>query len=150
MRVERIMDEVMRVYEKWNTRVSTHLLNKWMMAFAKIQQMPSVEGRFLKMRYIMQIKVRPPTFFLYVNDKRLIDEDFERFMRNSIAKEFGFEGVPVRILVRDNKTQYAKKTLSQVNSNTRKVLERIKMHKQQMQSVTFRRRFAGNNFLYKK
>lgn len=65
--------------------------------------MPSDAGRTLKLRYIMQIKTRPPTFFVYANDKNLIDDNFERFLRNSIADEFGFEGVPVRLLLRDNK-----------------------------------------------
>jgi GTP-binding protein len=51
----------------------------------------------------MQIKTRPPTFFVYTNDKKLMDDNFERFFRNSIADEFGFEGVPVRLLIRDNK-----------------------------------------------
>jgi GTP-binding protein len=65
--------------------------------------MPNDMGRTLKIRYIMQIKTRPPTFFIYTNDKNLMDENFERFLRNSIAEEFGFEGVPVRLLIRDNK-----------------------------------------------
>jgi len=58
----------------------------------------------LKLRYLMQIKTRPPTFFLYVNNKRLMNDNFEQFVRNSISKEFSFVGVPVRILVRDNRT----------------------------------------------
>jgi len=65
--------------------------------------MPSDMGRSLKLRYIMQIKTRPPTFFMYVNDKNLLDDNFERFLRNSIADEFAFEGVPIRILIRDSK-----------------------------------------------
>ena len=66
--------------------------------------MPTDQGKMLKMRYLMQIKVRPPTFFLFVNNKKLVTDNFEQFVRNSIAKEFGFIGVPIRILVRDNKT----------------------------------------------
>ena len=58
----------------------------------------------LKLRYLMQIKTRPPTFFLYVNNKRLMNDNFEQFVRNSISKEFSFVGVPIRILVRDNRT----------------------------------------------
>ena len=150
LRVDRIMDEVMRVYEKWNTRVSTGLLNKWIHAFSKVQKMPSDQGKTLKMRYMMQIKTRPPTFFLYVNNKRLVNEDFERFIRNSIAKEFGFEGVPVRVLVRDNKMQYARKGYSNLSASARLVLERIKMHKKMKKSITYRRRVAGNRFLYRK
>lgn len=143
------MDEVMRVYEKWNTRVSTGLLNKWLHAFARVQKMPTDMGRMLKLRYIMQIKTRPPTFFIYVNDKNLLDDNFERFLRNSIADEFGFEGVPLRLLIRDSKMQYARKTMA-LSANTQAVLERIRMHKHRMQSVTYRRRLAGNRFLYRK
>jgi len=51
----------------------------------------------------MQIKTRPPTFFLFVNNKNLVSDNFEQFIRNSIIKEFGFVGVPIRILLRDNK-----------------------------------------------
>jgi GTP-binding protein len=92
--------------------------------------MPTDAGRTLKLRYIMQIKTRPPTFFVYANDKNLIDDSFERFLRNSIADEFGFEGVPVRLLLRDNKLQYARKSgTAYLNANTRAVLERIKMYK---------------------
>jgi GTPase len=111
-RSDRIMDEVLRVYEKWNTRVSTGLLNKWIHAFSKVQKLPATDGKMLKMRYLMQIKVRPPTFFLYVNNKKLMTDNFEHFVRNSISKEFGFMGVPIRVLIRDSRTQYAKKKLS--------------------------------------
>ena len=83
LRVDKIMDEVLRVYEKWNTRISTRLLNKWLHAFAQVQQMPSDDqGRHLKMRYLMQIKQRPPTFFLYVNNKNIMIDNFERFLKN--------------------------------------------------------------------
>ena len=47
--------------------------------------MPTDDGKMLKMRYLMQIKVRPPTFFLFVNKKNLITDNFEQFVRNSIA-----------------------------------------------------------------
>jgi GTP-binding protein len=65
--------------------------------------MPTEAGKTLKLRYIMQIKTRPPTFFVYVNNKELMTENFERFVRNAVADEFGFEGVPIRLLIRDNK-----------------------------------------------
>jgi GTP-binding protein len=76
-----------------------------------VQKLPSDGEKHLKLRYLMQIKTRPPTFFLYSNNKTLMNDNFERFFRNSIAKEFGFEGVPIRVLVRDNKSQYARKSL---------------------------------------
>lgn len=139
------------MYEKWNTRVSTGLLNKWSYQFQRVQKMPTDMGRTLKIRYIMQIKTRPPTFFVYTNDKNLMDANFERFLRNSIAEEFGFEGVPVRLLIRDSKLQYARSgSAGLLSANTRAVLQRIRQHKMRMQRVTYRRRLAGNRFLYRK
>jgi len=147
------MSEVLRVYEKWNTRVSTGLLNKWLFEFSKVQRMPldSQTGKRLKLRYLMQIKCRPPTFFLYCNNKRLMTANYDHFLRNSIQKEFGFQGVPIRLLLRDNRSQYAKKKLSQVlTAATRSVLNRIKMHHLKKKNVTYRRRLSGNRFLYRK
>lgn len=97
------MDEVLRVYEKWNTRVSSGLVNRWLNALKKVHRFPGVDGRFIKIRYLMQVNVRPPTFYMFVNDKKLVDESFKRYIRNSLVKEFGFEGVPVRVMVRDQK-----------------------------------------------
>jgi GTP-binding protein len=120
------MDEVMRVYEKWNTRVSTGLLNKWIQEFSKVQRMPSENGRRLKLKYLMQIKTRPPTFFVFCNRKGLVSDNFEAYLRSCISKEFGFIGVPIRILLRDSRSQYASKKLSGLSSTARKILERIR------------------------
>jgi predicted GTPase len=78
----------------------------------------------------MQIKTRPPTFFLFVNNKRLMTDNYEQFIRNAITREFSFIGVPLRILMRDNRSQYAKKRLTTVlSAAARSVLNRIKMHR---------------------
>lgn len=73
LRVDMVMNEVLRVYEKWNTRISTGLLNKWLLQFNKVQKMPHENGKQLKIKYIMQIKCRPPTFFVFCNRKRICD-----------------------------------------------------------------------------
>ena len=111
--------------------------------------MPSENGRRLKMRYLMQIKTRPPTFFLFVNRKNLLSDNFEHFVRNSLAKEFGFVGSPIRILIRDNRTQYAKRRLSQLTPAASSILGRIKAYKARAKNVTLRRRLSGNRFLYR-
>ena len=108
LRSGKIMDEILRVYEKWNTRVSTGLLNKWLNAFKKVQAMPNDKGLHLNLRFLSQISVRPPCFFLFVNRRSLLSTRFQRHLRASIVKEFGFEGVPVRLLVRDSKLVFAK------------------------------------------
>lgn len=111
--------------------------------------MPSDGGKILKMRYLMQIKTRPPTFFLFVNRKNLVSDNFEHFIRNSIAKEFGFVGCPIRVLLRDNRTQYAKRKLSQLTPAVKNVLGRIRAYKARKRNLTHRRRLSGNRFLYK-
>jgi len=90
LRVESIMEEVLRVYEKWNHRLHTGLLNKWIRDFNRVQRLPTQEGLRLKLRYLMQIKTRPPTFFVYCNRKSMVSDNFEQFFRNCLSKEFGF------------------------------------------------------------
>lgn len=161
IRVDKIMDEVLRVYEKWNTRVSTSLLNKWLTAMKRVHKMPGMGGKHLKIRYIMQIKARPPTFFIFVNDINLVPEVYKRFLRNSLIKEFGFEGVPVRLLFRDNKYMYDTKDAAGLPLSQRTIMNRIALSRgmdtllfyifdieRKGESITFRRRLAGAKFLF--
>ena len=143
------MDEVLRVYEKWNTRVSTGLTNRWVAALKQIHKFPGKEGRWIKIRYLMQINVRPPTFFMYVNDARLVNRTFEKFMRNQLIKEFGFQGVPVRILIRDVRKILKQKGIESQSRGTRKVAAKIKLYKKKMSKVTHRRRVIGSASLYR-
>lgn len=136
-RVPKVMDEVLRVYEKWNTRVSSGLVNRWLTQLKKIQKFPGVDGRFVKIRYLMQTNVRPPTFYMFVNDKKLVDETFRRFIRNRIIKEFGLEGVPLRVMVRDQKQVYKNKGYENLTKNTQKVIQRIRMYKKKMAKPTY-------------
>lgn len=76
VRVEKLLDEVLRVYEKWNTRVSSGLLNKWLAALKRVHRFPGEGGRHIKIRFLMQINVRPPTFYMFVNDAKLVNETF--------------------------------------------------------------------------
>lgn len=150
IRVDNIMHEVMRVYEKWNTRVSTGLLNRWIYEFNKVQRMPSDKGKKLKMKYLMQIKTRPPTFYVFVNRRSLMQDNFLAFLRSSIIEEFGFSGVPVRVLIRDSHSQYQSKRQSGISTAARKILDRIRTYKKQRANITFRRRIVGNKHLYTK
>jgi GTP-binding protein len=149
-RVDNVMDEVMRVYEKWNTRVSTGLLNRWIQDFNRVQRMPTDKGRRLKLKYLMQIKTRPPTFFVFCNRRSLVSDNFEAFLRSCISKEFGFIGVPIRILLRDSRTQYASRKLSGLSSAAKKILERIKQYQRKKSNPTHRKRVIGNKNLYTK
>jgi GTPase len=96
-----MLDEIIQLYERWNSRVSTGLLNRWLDSFKKVQNLPTEAGALLKIKYITQIKARPPTFYVFVNDRSLMKENYLKNFTNSLCKEFGLSGVPVRILFRD-------------------------------------------------
>ena len=98
----------------------------------------------------MQIRTRPPTFFLFCNRKGLISQTFEQFIRHSLSKEFGFVGVPIRILLRDSRSQYSAKRLAGISAAARKILERIQQYKAKKANPTQRRRIFGNRSLYSK
>ena len=66
---------------------------------------PSDNGRRLKIYYGTQQAIKPPTFILFVNDSTLMHYSYERYLENQLRKAFGFEGTPVRILLRDRKKE---------------------------------------------
>jgi len=79
--------------------------------------MPTCEGEVLRIRYITQIKSRPPTFCVFVNDKELFKGNYLKFMRNNLSQEFGLNGVPVRFNIRDIGYKKAKKQMEQVEKS---------------------------------
>ena len=85
----------------WNARVPTGELNRWLEAFTRVYSPPSHAGQLLKIKFISQIKARPPTFYVYVNNRSLFTEHFYKQFTLSLRKEFNFAGVPVRLLLRD-------------------------------------------------
>jgi GTP-binding protein len=95
------MELVIKTYDKWNIRISTGYLNRWLGAFKKVQSLPSGGGERLSIKYMAQIKSRPPTFYVFVNNKELMKINYLKNFRNALAKEFGIEGIPIRILLRD-------------------------------------------------
>lgn len=79
--MDKVMDEVLRLYEKWNLRVGTGLLNDWVRKFRKLMKPPTDQGEILNVKFAMQISTRPPTFTVFVNDHDLFTENYYRFMR---------------------------------------------------------------------
>lgn len=73
--------------------------------------MPSEDGDKLKIRFIAQIKVRPPTFALFINEGSLFKKNYLRFLRRKLSQEFDIEGVPIRIVLRDISYSKEKKKL---------------------------------------
>ena len=105
--VERIMPAVLAAYETWNRRVPTAALNRWLEGAVAHHPPPLAAGRRLKLRYITQVKARPPTFTLFVSKPKALPESYRRYLVNGIGAEFGLAGVPIRLLLRAGKNPYA-------------------------------------------
>ena len=100
-RVETIMEEVVKTYKQWNTRISTKLLNSFNYQLGKIAKVPNIEGEYLNLKFITQVKVRPPSFVLFLNDIDLFFKSHENYLKKLYSKEFGFSNTPLRFIIRD-------------------------------------------------
>lgn len=106
-RVERLMQAVMQTYDTWNVRVPTGKLNRWFSALQAAHPPPLVAGRRLKLRYITQIKRRPPTFAVFAARAGKLPTAYVRYLVNGLRNDFGLVGVPVRVLLRAPENPYA-------------------------------------------
>lgn len=102
-RVPKIFDSIETVIQNHNLRIATGVLNEILAEAVVMQQPPSDKGRRLKIFYITQVSVKPPTFVIFVNDKRLMHFSYTRYLENRIRDAFGFSGTPLRFLVRERK-----------------------------------------------
>ena len=99
-RVTKIIELVDFVVEQNATRVTTATLNTLLREWLHLNPPPSDKGRRLKVRYLTQVGVKPPTFVFFVNDPELMHFSYKRYLENQMRKHFGFEGTPIRIVVR--------------------------------------------------
>ena len=102
-RVNKLFDMINHVNEQNSMRVTTSILNQVINEAIAIVQPPTDKGRRLKIFYGTQVSTKPPTFVIFVNDKQLFHFSYERYLVNQIRKEFGLEGTPVRIIIREKK-----------------------------------------------
>ena len=104
-RVSRILDMVNVAVEQNNTRISTSVLNEIIRDAVQLNPPPSDKGKRLKIMYATQSGVKPPTFVLFVNEPEIMHFSYERFLENKIRENFGFEGTPIRFVVRKRSTE---------------------------------------------
>lgn len=100
-RVNKLFDLINFVAEQNSMRISTSVLNQVINEAIAIVQPPTDKGKRLKIFYGTQSSTKPPTFVIFVNNKELFHFSYERYIVNQIRKEFGLEGTPVRIIVRE-------------------------------------------------
>ena len=108
-RVHKLFDLINHVNEQNSMRISTSVLNQVINEAIAIVQPPTDKGKRLKIFYGTQVSTKPPTFVIFVNNKELFHFSYERYIVNQIRKEFGLEGTPVRIIVREKNQKEAEK-----------------------------------------
>lgn len=100
-RLTKLFPLIDMVHQNQMLRVKTGLLNEIMMKAAAMKQPPSDKGKHLRLFYITQVSVRPPSFVIFVNDRELMHFSYTRYLENRIREAFGFRGTPLRFIIRE-------------------------------------------------
>ena len=107
--IDALMAAVFAVHETWNRRIATGRLNRWHAAALAAKPPPAVAGRRIKIRYITQLRARPPYFVIFGNQLEHLPESYKRFLTNGIRETFDLKGVPIRLSTRTSENPYEKK-----------------------------------------
>jgi len=102
-RVNKVLEKVKEVYYESRRRITTGLLNDILTDAQAALQPPATSGRRLKIYYATQQGVQPPTFVMFVNDEKLMHFSYERYLEKQFRKSFGFDGTPLKFILREKK-----------------------------------------------
>ena len=102
-RLPKLFETIDMVLQYQNLRVQTGVLNEILTEAMAMQQPPSDRGKRLKIYYMTQVSVKPPTFVIFVNDKELMHFSYVRYLENKIRESFGFRGTPLKFIIRERK-----------------------------------------------
>ena len=105
--LDRLMPAVISAHEVWNRRVATPALNDFLAQATSANPPPAVSGRTLKLNYMTQPKVRPPSFVIFCTRADKVPESYLRYLVNGLREEFDLPGTPIRITLREKKNPYA-------------------------------------------
>ena len=106
--VDRIVPAVLDACASWNKRVGTSALNRFLEQALSRHAPPAVSGRRIRVRYMTQVKARPPTFALFGNQLKALPEDYLRYLTNGLRSTFELKGTPIRFLLRTGKNPFGK------------------------------------------
>ncbi|MBP3622170.1 MAG: ribosome biogenesis GTPase Der [Lachnospiraceae bacterium] len=102
-RLPKLFETIDAVIENHSLRIATGVLNEIMAEAVALNQPPSDKGKRLRLYYITQVSVKPPTFVIFVNDKELMHFSYTRYIENKIREAFGFSGTPLKFIIRERK-----------------------------------------------
>ncbi|GAJ28984.1 ribosome biogenesis GTPase Der [Acidomonas methanolica] len=104
--VDKLLPAIRRVYGIWNSRVTTGELNRWFEEALERHPPPLVEGKRLKLRYMTQVKARPPTFLLFGTRAEQVPESYKRYLVNGLRETFHLPGIPIRLQLRGTRNPF--------------------------------------------
>ena len=107
--IRKLLPAVRDVHTRWNRRVATGALNRWLSDATERHPPPAVAGRRIKLRYATQAKARPPTIVIFCSRPEDLPSSYERYLTHDFREHFDLEGVPVRLVMRKGENPYAKK-----------------------------------------
>ncbi len=107
--IPQLQSQVLSAYNIWNMRISTSKLNNWLIDRVDSHPPPTFNGKRIRLRYITQIKSRPPSFVIFTSSPENVPESYKRYLVNGLRKDFGLMGVPIRLMLRAGENPYAKK-----------------------------------------
>jgi GTPase len=102
-----LMKAIIKVHRTWNKRIATSKLNKWLAAALAATPPPAVAGRRIKIRYMAQLRARPPYFIIFGNQLDHLPESYRRFLANGLRDSFDLAGVPIRLSMKTSDNPYA-------------------------------------------
>jgi GTP-binding protein len=109
-RLNKLIDAALATYAVWNKRIPTAELNRWLEEAVEIHTPPLVVGRRLKLRYMTQVNVRPPTFALFTSKPVDLPEAYSRYLVNGMRQVFDLPGVPIRLMLRKGRNPFDQKS----------------------------------------
>lgn len=102
-----LMQEVLRIYQLWNARISTGKLNRWLERATSKHVPPLAQGQRIRLKYVTQVKSRPPTFAVFTTSRvKDLPDSYIRYLINDLREYFDFQGVPVRMHIRKQANPY--------------------------------------------
>ena len=107
--LDRLREAVLEMHRVWNIRITTAKLNQWLGEVLEQHPPPAVSGRRLKLRFITQVKARPPSFVAWSTRPDALPASYLRYLVNGLREAFGLKGVPIRLALRKGENPYVKK-----------------------------------------
>ncbi|AHX04931.1 ribosome biogenesis GTPase Der [Ehrlichia japonica] len=102
----KVIDKSIELYKYLTMRISTPMLNKWLKLAVEHHRPPLCNGKVVKLKYITQVKVMPPTFVIIVNGSHAIDLTYKQYLISNLRKHFSINGIPIRLNLKKNKNPY--------------------------------------------